>query len=204
MKRINLERLGWVLMLSGVSFLVYWLLYAMVLPMQQPYINWVLDPDWTWVNAFGFTSSAFGVFAVIALVAIPLKKSAFVWIGFVLSIIGIIILTSVLFFEAFILKGIALENASMVIIGDGFYLHAPFQGANLAGGIMFSTGLILLSSWLIKYKVFKVWKLVLLMISCPLFSLLIMPPNLRLVGVLLYAVSFTLIGLEWKKAHNDL
>ena len=167
--------------------------------MQKEYLNWVLDDDWTWINIIGFSGSILGVLAVSAMVQYKQNKSIFDFIAYGCSVIGIGFLTSILFFESFILKSIARTNPELINFNTGFYTEPIFNQANLMGGMFFSIGMIGLAILMIADKTFKTWKLVLLMIGAPLFGIMLMPGNVRIVGVLLYSVAFIGIGIEMVK-----
>lgn len=105
---------GLFLISSGALLLIFWILFAVFLPMTEPYINWVMDPDWLWINSIGFTGSLLGLFAMNELRSKADTSDKLASLGYFFSIFGVIILTSLLFFEAFILKGIALQSPTLV------------------------------------------------------------------------------------------
>lgn len=193
---------GIALILSGSLLFLFWTLFALFIPMTEPYIKWVLDEDWIWINAIGFSGSMIGIFAITNLKSL-VQKSRMANLFFILSISGIVILSSILFFEAFILKGIARLAPEIVVLNEGYYIEPSFYGINLLGGLSFSGGVIGIASLLFRQGAIKKWKLITLMISCPLFGIVIMPPNLRLLGVLLYFISFLLIGVEIQRIKDS-
>lgn len=196
------NRNGWFPIIAAVLMLSFWILFAVFLPMKEEYVNWVLDDDWTWINIIGFIGSAFGIFALQAIFSTIKGKNTVDRILFGTGVIGIVILTSLLFFETFILKGIALQNPELIDLNGSFYQYPIFKLANLLGGILLSISFFGLGVRMIILSTFKKWKLILLMIACPLFGIVIMPGNLRLLGVLLYAVSLIAIGIEMIKDTN--
>jgi hypothetical protein len=194
----SLSTRGYPIVLSSSLLFVFWILFALFLPMQKDYIEWVMDPDWVWINLIGFSGSLLGVLAINSYFE---HISASMWksIYYIFSISGIVIMTAILFFEAFILKGIAIQNEEMIVLNEGFYLYQPFRIVSLTGGLLLSLGIIGISWIHISSKTFKRWKVILLVIGTPMFSIILIPGNLRLVGVLLYFISFLLIGLEIEK-----
>ena len=197
MIRVNISNLnGWFPIITAVLMLSFWILFAAFLPMQEEYLKWVLDDDWTWINLIGFVGSTFGVFALTAIFSTLRNKNYLDYIGYGVGIAGIVILTSILFFETFILKGIALQKPELIDLTQGFYQYSIFKLANVSGGILLTVGFIILGIKMLYLSTFKAWKIVLLMIACPLFGIVLMPGNVRLLGVLLYSISFIAIGIE--------
>ena len=187
---------GWLLIISASLLALFWVLFALFLPMQKPYISWVLDDDWTWINCIGFSGSLTAVLAVMALFEFKKRKGYFDYIAFAFAIIGTVYLTSILFFEAFILKGIALVNPELILLDGSFYMYPSFKVANIVGGISFSFGMIGLSVRMMKERTFRRWKLIMLLIASPLFGIVLFSGNIRLIGVLLFTISFVSIGKE--------
>ena len=196
---MNKDKQGWLPIISASMLFIFWIFFAVFLPMTEPYINWVMDNDWIWVNTLGFTGSTLGIFSLYSIYYTIDSRKNLEAIAMGLSVFGIAILTSILFFESFILKGIALENESLIDLNAGFYAFVPFRLASLAGGMMFSAGMIILGIRMVQKKTFKRWSLLLLIIGCPLFGITIMPGNLRLLGVLLYSIAFIAIGVQMLK-----
>lgn len=188
--------LGWFPIISAVLMLSFWSLFALFLPMQEEYLKWVMDDDWIWINIIGFIGSIFGAYALTAIVLAKTTKNTLDLIAYGIALAGIIILTCILFFEAFILKGIAFQNPDLINLNGSFYQYPAFKLANLFGGIFFTLGFLVLGIRMIQQETFKKWKIILLMIACPLFGIVIMPGNLRLLGVLLYSIAFMAIGIE--------
>lgn len=198
----NSKLRGWFPILTAIIMLIFWTLFAVLLPMQEPYINWVMNDHWTWINVLGFAGSVFGLFALMTLHHYISGPTLFDQLGYGLATLGVVILTSVLFFEAFILKGIATIQPELIVLNQGFYEHQPFVMANLIGGSCMSIGFVVLGLTLVKQQEFKSWKLVMLMIAIPMFAIVLMPGNVRLLGVLLYAISFIGLGVEMIKRSS--
>ena len=127
----NLLYSGWFPISTAALMLSFWILYAIFLPMQKAYIYWVLDNDWTWINLVGFMGSLMGIFALNSIFLILDSKRITDFIGYFIGVSGIVILTATLFFEAFVLKGIALENPNLIDLNSGFYQDITFRNATL-------------------------------------------------------------------------
>ena len=201
MATINQNK-GWFPIVSAVLLLSFWILFALFLPMSQAYVNWVLNKHWIWINCVGFLGSLSGFFAVNAL--FQYKGYSGKWDDVIYGVVqtGIIFLTSLLFFETFILKGIAKISPELIILNQGFYLESAFRWANLIGGILFSFGMVLMSFSLLKKGSFKSWKLAFLILGAPLFGIVLVPGNLRILGVLLFSISYMAMGFEMLKKEN--
>ena len=193
---------GWILMSTAAFMLSFWILFAILLPMQEEYINWILDKDWTWINLIGFVGSLLGIFALNSILSVIEGQKKSDLIAYFLAVSGIVILTSILFFEGFILKGLALENPEIIDFNSGFYQHIAFKIASNTGGILLSIGVLMLGISMLRKNTFKKWKVILFMIACPLFGIVSMPGNARLLGVLLYAISLIALGAEMNKKRN--
>jgi hypothetical protein len=196
---------GWFPISTAVLLLLFWTLFAVFLPMQEPYVNWVMDSDWTWVNIIGFVGSLMGIFAFNSIAATLNSENNIDFIGYLIAVCGVAILTAILFFEAFILKGIAIQNPEIINLNEGFYQYFALKTANLSGGILLTIGAIILGIRMIRESTFKKWKVILFMLACPMFGIVIMPGNVRLIGVLLYSISLIAIGIEMIKqlSYND-
>jgi hypothetical protein len=162
-----------------------------------------MDDDWTWINIIGFIGSIFGAFALTAIFSVKTNRNTLDLSAYGIALTGIIILTCILFFEAFILKGIAFQSPGLIDLNGSFYQYPAFKLANLSGGIFLTVGFLVLGIRMIQQETFKKWKIILLMIACPLFGMVIMPGNLRLVGVLLYSIAFSAIGIEMISNKTD-
>lgn len=195
----RIQNSGWFPISTAVLMLLFWTLFAVFLPMQENYVNWIFDSDWTWINVIGFIGSLMGIFAFNSIFSALDSERNTDFIGYFTAIIGIVMLTSILFFEAFILKGIAIESPELIDLNAGFYQNIAFKTANLSGGVLLTIGVLILGISMLRRKTFKKWKVILFMIACPLFGIVIMPGNLRLLGVLLYAISLIAIGIEMNK-----
>ncbi len=188
--------------LTATLMLLFWTLFAVLLPMTEPYINWVQNQYWVSINSIGFAGSLFGLFALLAIFSHIQTKGILEYIGLGVGIAGIAVMTSLLFFEAFILKGIAQEQPELIVLNSGFYLFPPFKIMSLVGGICFSSGIIILGIKMIKVNTFKKWKIIILIIGCPLFVIVAVPGIIRLLGVFLYVVAFLFIGIEILKRKD--
>ncbi len=195
---------GWIQIASALLLFFFWLLFAIFLPMKNAYVDWVLDKDWVWINTIGYFGSLLGVFAITGIHQYVKKKNTFEFLSYFSAITGIVALTSLLFFEAFILKGLAKQSPEIIRLNEGFYAELPFFVVNLTGGILFSLGIVGLCFSMIRYRTFKRWKLLLLIAGAPMFGIVLMPGNIRLLGVLCYIIGFTGIGIEMKRKQGKI
>lgn len=197
----RIESSGWFTILTAILMLSYWTLFAVLIPMKEEYINWILDSDWVWVNSIGFVGSLTGIFAINSIFSILKSARSIDLIAYLMAVSGIVILTSILFFETFILKSIALVNPEIIDLNTGMHQSIVFQSVSIIGGILLSIGVIMLGIRLIIKKTFIRWKIVLFIIACPLFGIVYMPGNIRLLGIVLYTISLTAIGIEMNNKY---
>ena len=198
-KNNNIKYYGWLPIIAGGGMFAYWILFALFLPMKDPYVIRVLDNDWNWINLMGFIAPTSGIFAILVIYSYHSCRKTIDQLGLCFTITGIVILTSILFFEAFILKGIAIEDPELINLDGSFYKYTWFRMANLSGGILLTIGIMLLGGQLLKHHTFKKWKTLMLIFALPLFGLVVLPGNIRLLGVLLYSTSLIAIGIEMTK-----
>jgi len=189
--------------LSASLLLIFWTTFAVFLPMNKEYIHWVMDEDWMWVNIIGFTGSILGIFSVTVIARFYKLKSGFDVLAYGSAMIGVVLLTSLLFFETFILKGIAKTNPELVNLTTGFYQEISFIISNLLGGVLYSMGMIFLSARMFMQKTFASWKIALLIIGAPLFTITLVPGNLRILGVLLSSIALIGMGVEMLKTKSS-
>jgi hypothetical protein len=196
---------GFLCILSAVLLLMFWTFFAVFLPMNQAYLNWVMDGDWLWINIIGYFGAVLGLLAFTSIMVYQNNIKPINVFAFICVILGSVLLSGLLFFETFILKGIAKVSPNLIDQSSGFYQEFSFRAANLLAGISFSVGFIIWGVLALRSGLFKKWKIVLLIIGSPLFSLVIMPGNFRLVGVLFYSIAFIGMGYEmivFRKKHG--
>ncbi len=171
---------------AGIIMPLYWILFALYLPMKEIYISWVSSKHWIWVNSIGFAAAIVGIIASFVIVQY-IGEQIFNYLSFIIVIIGSVIMASLLYFEAFILSGLLSPAPQLVNQQSELYNFKAFMRIRVIGGIIFSIGFIAWGIvWLASGKV-PVWSSICMMIGAPLFSLVFLSGNLRLLGVLLYS-----------------
>ena len=89
-KSIKIQNSGWFLISTAVLMLSFWVLFAVFLPMQEDYVNWVLDKDWTWINLIGFIGSLMGIFALDSLFLVLDSESNTDYVGYFMAVSGVV------------------------------------------------------------------------------------------------------------------
>ena len=191
-----LNKTGWFPIISGIALILFWILFALFLPMNEAYVNWVLDSDWVWINSIGFFGSTMGIFALYSIYSYGSPQNQLDKIGVIIGVAGIVLLSSLLFFEAYVLSILATIQPSIVNLNGELYTNPSFKAVSSLGGILLSIGVLFLSPGLFQQRTLNTWKIILLVISTPMFSLLFLPGNLRLLGVVLYSISLISLGIE--------
>ena len=193
---LNYKNLGALVTLSASVILpVYWITFAVALPMREKYITWVASRNWVWVNSVGFAGGIAGIFAVV-IITVYLGPGLLNYSTVALAIAGSVIMTSLLYFEAYILPGLVSAAPALVDQTGSLYTAPPFRIARLVGSIMFSLGFIVWGLVWITSGRLPLWASLCLISGAPLFSLVFLPGNLRLAGVLLYAAGLFGAGLK--------
>ncbi len=59
---------AYIVISAGNIMPLYWILFALYLPMKERYINWVSSKNWIWVNSIGFTAAIVGIIASFVIV----------------------------------------------------------------------------------------------------------------------------------------
>ena len=105
-------------------------------------------------------------------------------------------MTSLLYFEAYILPGLVSVAPVLVDQTGPLYTAPPFRIVRLVGSIIFSVGFIVWGLVWIRSGRLPLWASLCLISGAPLFSLVFLPGNLRLAGVFLYAAGLFGAGLK--------
>lgn len=182
---------------AGFSMLLYWILFAIKIPMSENYIVWVLDNDWVWVNSIGFGGAILGFIGLDIIFRSADINRKQVEIFYWLSQVGIIILIIILFYETFIQKEIALRAPELVNLSQGIQESSLFKIPIYIGGIILGTGISGFILKLYKTKTYPGWMIVLLGIGILTFGLLFLPGQIRLVGVISYSTAMIGLSTPW-------
>jgi len=180
---------------SAVLMPIYWILFAVFLPMKENYIRWVSSKNWIWVNSVGFLGAIMGMLASF-FIAVYVGESLINYLLLTCVIIGSVMMTSLLYFEAYILPGMVSSAPALVDQSSILYNSKSFKLIRLLGSFIFGAGYIIWAViWLLSGKI-PVWSSICIMIGAPVFSAIYLPGNLRLLGILLYSAGLMGIGLQ--------
>ncbi len=186
---------AYIVISAAIIMPLYWILFAIYLPMKERYINWVSSKNWIWVNCIGFAGAIVGILGSFVIVLF-IGDTILNYLAFFIVVVGSVIMTSLLYFESFILPGLILPAPHLVNQQSELYKFKAFIRIRVIGGIIFSIGFIVWGiEWLASGKL-PLWSSICMMIGAPLFSLVFLSGNLRLLGVLLYSAGLLGVGLK--------
>lgn len=186
---------AWVVLVAAVSFPVYWILFAIFLPMKEKYLNWVKSKNWIWVNSIGFVSVILGVFSAI-FIANFIGPSTFNYFATALVIVGAILMGSLLYFETYILPGLAATEPKLVDQSGPFYNSKSFIYIRNIGSFTIALGFVLWGVVWIQSGIVPLWQSLAVMIGAPLFAPVTMNGNVRLLGIFLYSAGLIGFGIN--------
>lgn len=198
---------GLLLIVSGVLFLVWWILLGVLLPSTEKgmqLVNLVLDKDWLGVNVIGLIGSLILPLGLIGLYAKQYEKIGIPgFIGFILTFIGSILYACIQFGETFTWPLIAahapvlLEVKGPMLAGSAFFLACTVMG------ILFIIGFILIGIVSILAAVLPRIASIFLLIGAILFGAgMFLPLVLRTIGMTLFAIALCWLGIAIYKGSK--
>ena len=123
MKKNFLRITGVANVVSAVSLLLYWFLYAILLPLNEVPTNYhllILDPSWLFVNVLGVIGF---VLALIGILGLFFKQyNDLTWygiVGFLITFVGQIFYNAGLYYETFIWPILAESDPSLITLATG-------------------------------------------------------------------------------------
>ncbi|GAJ05337.1 unnamed protein product, partial [marine sediment metagenome] len=182
---------------SAVCLLLFWFLYAILLPIDEVPANYdllILDPDWLLVNSLGVIGF---VLALVGILGIFFKQfnglSALGMFGFLITIVGQVLYNAGMYYETFIWPILAKFDDNLVHLSTGpIYSNPVFFIMQILAGSIFAIGFLIFGISTYKTKSFSKWAILLLVIGVVLFIPGFFPYLVRTVGIIAYA-----IGLIW-------
>lgn len=191
---------GILLIVSGVLFLVWWILLGVLLPSTEKgmqLVNLVLDKDWLGVNVIGLIGSLLLPLGLIGLYAKQYEKIGIPgFIGFILTFIGSILYTCVQFGETFTWPLIAAHAPVLLGVKGPMLANSAFFLAYTVMGILFVIGFILIGIVSIIAAVLPRIASIFLLIGAILFGAgMFLPLVLRTIGMTLFAIALCWLGI---------
>jgi hypothetical protein len=109
--------------LSAVFLLLFWFLYALLLPISEVPTNYhllILDPDWLIVNGLGVIGF---VLALVGILGIFFKQfndlTELGMVGFLITFVGQILYNAGIYYETFIWPVLAESDPNLINLSNG-------------------------------------------------------------------------------------
>lgn len=195
--------------LSAVLLLLFWFLFALLMPYQdlptaQTLAILVRDPDWLFINLLGVQGAMVGLAGFIGLHVWWIEGSGKLGLaGLTSGFIGLVMLTAQLMWEAFIWKVLIADYSDIFKFTGPLYSSPLFLGVAITAGLLFTVGFILTGLMLSRREPtlrIAAWCLV---IGAPLFGLGALAGTaqviVRSVGIVIFAVGLVWVGYrQWR------
>jgi hypothetical protein len=183
--------------ISAVSLLSFWFLYAILLPINEVPTNYhllLLDPDWLLVNGLGVMGF---VLALVGVLGIFFKQfnelSELGMLGFLVTFVGQILYTASIYYETFIWPILAASDPTLINLSTGpIYANPIFSIMLIIAGSMYGFGFLIFGYSTYKTDSFPKGAILILVIGVGIFTPGFFPYIVRTVGIIAYA-----IGLIW-------
>lgn len=197
-----LSLFGYANMLGGILLLLFWYLYAILLPYQKLDTTLsilVTNKNWTFLNILGVSGSIIGL---LGLVGIFIKGSeAFgPWgvIGFILAFTGTVLLTGALLWDTIIWPILVSYDSSILDFQGPIYTSKTFVPFFAVAGLIYGAGYVVFGIALAKSGIFPSWIGLMLAVGAPLFGLGSMFGKMqvypRSIGITLFGIGLIWIG----------
>ena len=185
--------------ISAVCLLLFWFLYAILLPIDQVPTNYhllILDPDWLLVNGLGVIGF---VLVLVGILGIFFKQfnelTELGMFAFLITIVGVVLYNAGMYYETFIWPILAVSDPNLVTLSTGpIYSNPIFFMMQILSGSIFSIGFIIFGYSTYKTNTFSKWAILLLVIGVFLFIPGFFPYIVRTVGIVVYAVGLIWVG----------
>lgn len=184
---------------SAVCLLLFWFLYAVLLPINVVSTNYdllILDPDWLFVNGLGVIGF---VLAVVGILGIFFKQfndlTLLGMFGFLITVVGLVLYNAGMYYETFIWPILAEFDDNLVTLSTGpIYSNPVFFIMQILSGSIYAIGFLIFGISTYKTKSFSKWAILLLVIGVVLFIPGFFPYEVRTVGIIAYAIGLIWVG----------
>jgi len=200
MKKKNFLRItGVANVVSAVSLLLFWFLYAILLPLNEVPTNYhllILDPSWLFVNVLGVIGF---VLALIGILGLFFKQyNDLTWygiVGFLITFVGQIFYNAGIYYETFIWPILAESDPSLITLATGpIYSNPVFFTMLMIAGSMYVVGFLIFAFSTYKTKSFSKWAILLLALGVVMFIPGFFPYVVRTIGIVVYAIGLIWVG----------
>ena len=188
---------------GSVGLLIWWCLFPVVLPIgesSENFQNLILDANWTALNLIGLVSClllCLGLPGIFLAHYKHFKMSGF--IGLLLACTGLVLFTSIQYYETFIWPAAAEVHPEMVqaqgVLVSG---HTLVVGGLLVSGIILGAGYILFGIASLCSKMYPAIPIWFLMLGAVLFGNGILFP-VRTIGLLFFSTGIIWISVRLRR-----
>jgi hypothetical protein len=184
---------------SAICLLLFWFLYALLLPIDEVATNYhllILDPDWLLVNGLGVIGF---ILVLVGILGIFFKQfnelTELGMFAFLITIVGVVLYNAGIYYETFIWPILAAIDPNIVTLSTGpIYSNPIFFMMQILSGSIFSIGFLIFGYSTYKTNTFSKWAILLLVIGVFLFIPGFFPYIVRTVGIVVYAVGLIWVG----------
>jgi hypothetical protein len=185
--------------LSAVSLLLFWFLYAILLPINEVPTNYhllLLDPDWLFVNGLGVIGFALALVGVLGIFFKQFNElSELGMIGFLITFVGQVFYNASIYYETFIWPILAQSDPNLINMSTGpIYSNPVFFIMLILAGSLYAFGFLIFGYSTYKTETFPKWAILLLVIGVALFIPGFSPYIIRTLGAIVYAIGLIWVG----------
>ncbi|MHA2423294.1 MAG: hypothetical protein ACXAEF_00770 [Candidatus Thorarchaeota archaeon] len=190
---------GFANIISAVFLLLFWFLYAILLPINEVPANYhllILDPDWLIVNGLGVIGF---VLALVGVLGIFFKQfddiSEVGILGFLITFVGQVLYNAGIYYETFIWPVLAASDPTLIDLSTGpIYSNPVFFIMLILAGSLYAFGFLIFGYSTYKTNSFPKWGILLLVIGVVLFTPGFFPYLIRTMGIVVYAIGLIWVG----------
>ncbi len=184
---------------SAVFLLLFWFLYAILLPINEVPTNYhllILDPEWLIVNSLGVIGF---VLALVGILGIFFKQSDDItmlgMVGFLITFVGQVLYNAGIYYETFIWPVLAESDPNLINLSNGpIYTNPVFFIMLMLAGSIYVIGFLIFGYSTYKTDSFNKWAILLLVIGVVMFIPGFFPYIVRTLGIIVYAGGLIWVG----------
>ncbi|MHA2034908.1 MAG: hypothetical protein ACW98X_00655 [Promethearchaeota archaeon] len=185
--------------ISAVFLLLFWFLYAILLPINEVPTNYhllILDPEWLIVNGLGVIGF---LLALIGVLGIFFKQSNDLtqlgMLGFLVTFVGQVLYNAGIYYETFIWPVLAASDINLVDLSNGpIYTDPVFFMMQMLVGSIYVIGFLIFGYSTYKTDSFPKWAILILVIGVVFFIPGFFPYIVRTIGIIVYTGGLIWVG----------
>jgi len=184
---------------SAVFLLLFWFLYAILLPINEVPTNYyllVLDPEWLLVNSLGVIGFVLALVGILGIFFKQFNDLTEVGIlGFLITFVGQVLYNAGIYYETFIWPVLAESDPNLIELSTGpIYSNPVFFIMLLLAGSIYVVGFLIFGYSTYKTDSFPKWAIFLLVIGVVMFIPSFFPYIVRTLGIIVYALGLIWVG----------